>query len=249
MVKRKNENDDDVDVEVYLDRTGMLVDGMKVNMLEVSGHTEASKPVFEWNDNRDVVSVDLAYDETRSHMPRYVSDPKTNLVTTILFTENRKGFHLKDAVSEKECRDCLTKLQSMSLFKCNGRFPSYIQHCIELTSLTLDSCSWLNLSLCVDGMNHLARVSMVDCKGTSLSALSVLTGLKHFSYERNEIEDMNDMILRSWKMQEEQKRKKQNAIRRFRIERSASQELATRYNKIEHELAEYKCEQNGWVER
>jgi len=41
-------------------------------------------------------------------------------------------------------------------------------------------------------MNHLARVSMVDCKGTSLSALSVLTGLKHFSYERNEIEDMND---------------------------------------------------------
>ena len=66
---------------------------------------------------------------------------------------------------------------------------------------------------------------------------------------KEEIEDMNDMILRSWKMQEEQKRKKQNAIRRFRIERSASQELATRYNKIEHELAEYKCEQNGWVER
>jgi hypothetical protein len=37
-----------------------------------------------------------------------------------------------------------------------------------------------------------------------------------------EIEDMNDMILRSWEWLGDEKLKKESAIRRYRIARSAS---------------------------
>ena len=60
---------------------------------------------------------------------------------------------------------------------------------------------------------------------------------------------MNDIILSAWDKLKTEKHKKQNAIKRFRIERSVSQELDVRYRKVEHELAHYKCEQNGWIER
>ena len=44
---------------------------------------------------------------------------------------------------------------------------------------------------------------------------------------KEEIEEMNDMILRSWERFGEEKLKKQSAIRRYKISRSASQELVT----------------------
>ena len=66
---------------------------------------------------------------------------------------------------------------------------------------------------------------------------------------KEEIEEMNEMILRSWERLGDEKLKKQSAIRRYRIVRSASQELVTHYKKVEDELAAYKCEENGWIER
>ena len=60
---------------------------------------------------------------------------------------------------------------------------------------------------------------------------------------------MNDIILTAWDKLKGEKDKKRNAIKRFRIERSVSQELDVRYREVEHELAYYKCEQNGWIER
>ena len=64
-----------------------------------------------------------------------------------------------------------------------------------------------------------------------------------------EIEDMNEMILRSWEKIKDEKLKKESAIRRYRIVRSASEELVTHYQKVEHELAAYKCKQTGWIQR
>ena len=46
---------------------------------------------------------------------------------------------------------------------------------------------------------------------------------------RSEIVEMDEEIQKSWKKLNDEKQKKQNAIKRFRIERSASQELDTRY--------------------
>jgi hypothetical protein len=54
-----------------------------------------------------------------------------------------------------------------------------------------------------------------------------------------EIEQMDDMVLRSWEMIGDEKLKKESAIRRYRIARSASQELVTHYQAVEDKLSAY----------
>lgn len=67
--------------------------------------------------------------------------------------------------------------------------------------------------------------------------------------KEEEIEDMNQLILKTWERLGDEKLKKESAIRKYRIERSASQELVKHYAETEDELAAYQCPRNGWIER
>ena len=62
---------------------------------------------------------------------------------------------------------------------------------------------------------------------------------KELKEAKEEIEEMNDMILRSWERLKDEKLKKQSAIRRYRIVRSASQEMVAHYQKTEDQLTAY----------
>ena len=64
-----------------------------------------------------------------------------------------------------------------------------------------------------------------------------------------EIEEMDGLIKTSWNRLKEEKDKKREAIRRYRISRSASIELEKHYYGLKKELSVFKCKETGWIER
>ena len=64
-----------------------------------------------------------------------------------------------------------------------------------------------------------------------------------------EIGNMDGVIKESWARLKEAQQKKRSAQRELRIERSSSQELVKHYTGLEKELAYYKSDKTGFIER
>jgi hypothetical protein len=190
MSKRKQEN-------VGMNFTSMYEDKEEVEqelqrkLAHYSNHTEYTlgKPVLERNNGGDIVAINVPYNDDEYAFQQGYNAAGGVPAPVVL---DRKDFSLTDVMSQDTCTTVLKKLQSMDLFKCNGRFPSWIESCDAISMLKLDSSSSFNLNRTSGGMKALEQVTMTDCRLTSITVLFKLTGLKLFHYERNLIEDMND---------------------------------------------------------
>ena len=60
---------------------------------------------------------------------------------------------------------------------------------------------------------------------------------------------MDGVIKQSWANLKEEQKKKRDAQKELRIERSSSQELVKHYTGVEKELAYYKSSETGMIER
>ena len=60
---------------------------------------------------------------------------------------------------------------------------------------------------------------------------------------------MDKTIRDGWFKLESEKIKKQSAIRRYRIERSASEELIRHYQHVEDELDKYENPKHGYIDQ